>query len=279
MSASLLLSPIQELSAGIGQAETLFFLEQQLETLDERDLVVFDMDDVLIVPQDAILHLKVEKKRYEIAARYTAHLPDHQQIHFFSLVWKNAETVLVEPHIATLIRQMQEKGIRVIVLTAARVGRVGIIKDTVAFRIHELQSKGIDLRHAFPEVETLTLNELNHGKGSPVFQSGVMLSHRFPKGEVLATFLKKLNWKPRRLIFIDDLRDNVESVENELSKVGIEELQCWHYLASNRHVKEVDHAVADLQMRTLIEKGVWLSDKEAKRILFAERIPEINISH
>ena len=162
---------------------------------------------------------------------------------------------------------MQERGIKVIVLTAAPIGSFGSIEDTVAHRIQELEAKGINLGHAFPDMATLVLHEFNHGKNSPTFRQGVILSHRFPKGEVLATFLKRLHWEPRRLIFIDDLLPNVESVENSLRKSGIEELQCWHYTAAERYQKEVDLAVADLQVRTLVEKGVWLSDEEAAAAL------------
>ncbi len=249
------------------QSDSLDFLEKQIARLDKRDLVVFDMDEVLIVPQDAILHFKVEDQRQGLQKKYVSHLDQHEQIHLFSCVWKNAKTQLVEPHIPQLIDSLQKRGVKVIVLTAAQVGRFGLIEDTVSFRIQELKEKGISLHLAFPKIATLVLEDLNQGKGSPVFCQGVMLSHRFPKGKVLANFLTQINWKPRRLIFIDDLRVNHESVDKELNRMGVEEVQCWHYTAAEKHAKKVNPEIAHLQIRTLVEQGIWLSDEEAKQLL------------
>lgn len=258
---------VQALFGAIEQTDTLDLLEKQLKKLDKRDLVVFDMDDVLIVPQDAILHAKAEKQRNAIAAHYSTHYTKHPRNHLESLVWKSAKTILVEPHVAALIQKLQKRGVKVIVLTAVKVGSFGLIEDTVAFRIEELRDKGIDLKHSFPHIAAITLNELEQDKGAPAFRHGVMLSHHIPKGKVLAAFLKKIKWKPRSLIFVDDRFANVTSVENELSKMGIKDLQCLHYTASDRHVKNIDPEIAHLQMRTLAEKGIWLSDQEASQLL------------
>ncbi|MCE5317377.1 MAG: DUF2608 domain-containing protein [Parachlamydia sp.] len=263
---SLLMTPFQSGFCVIAKSDSLTFLEQQIESLGESDLVVFDMDDVLIVSIDAILHLKVEAVRNSLHSRYLGHLPHEQQVLLHSYVWTMAKTTLVEPHVGQLIKMMQNKGIKVIVLTAAPVGSLGVIEDTVALRLHELKQKDIDLSPAFPNISAFALEEYHQGRGAPAFRQGVILSGRFPKGEVLSAFLKKIDWKPRRLIFLDDRLSNVESVESSLSALEID-LQCWHYTASDRHLKEVDHAVADLQIRTLVEKGIWLSDQEAAIII------------
>lgn len=250
----------------IAKSESLSFLEQQIESLGESDLVVFDMDDVLIVTVDAILHYKSEEIRTSLHSRYMAHLPHAQQQLLYSYIWTTAQTTLVESHVADLIKAMQNRGIKVIVLTAAPVGSLGIIEDTVTLRIRELNDKGIDLSTAFPETASFALEEIHLGHGAPAYRQGVILSSQFPKGDVLAAFLKKIAWNPRRLIFIDDRMTNVESVESSLANLAIE-LQCWHYTAAERHAKEVNHSVADMQVRTLVEKGVWLSDQEAAALL------------
>jgi hypothetical protein len=248
--------------AAILQSDSLSFLEKQIASLDERDLVVFDMDDVLIVPQDAILHEKARKELQKIESHYMPHISQAEKIHLSSYVWKNATTVLVEPQIPALIASLQNQGVKVIVLTAAQVGRFGVIDDILTFRIRELKEKGISLVAAFPEIDILELTELNQGKGSPVFSQGVILSNRFPKGKVLANFLAQINWKPRRLVFIDDLFVNHESMEEELSEVA--DLQCWHFTGTEKHIKEIDYPIAHLQIRTLFAEKIWLSDAEAK---------------
>lgn len=250
----------------IAKSETLSFLENQIDSLGENDLVVFDMDDVLIVAIDAILHYKYEKIRSGLHSRYFADLPPEQQQLLHSYVWATAETTLVESHVGDLIKALQNRKTKVIVLTAAPVGSLGVIEDTVALRLRELRDKGIDLSLAFPDSATFALEEIHPGKGAPAFRQGVILSSRFPKGDVLAAFLKKVGWKPRRLIFIDDRMTNVESVESSLAELAIE-LQCWHYTAAERHAKPIDYEIADLQVRTLVEKGIWLSDQAAAAAL------------
>lgn len=249
----------------IAQSDSLNCLEQQFSKLDARDLVVFDMDAVLIVPQDAILHANADEELRRLHFHYAGHLPKQDQLLHGSLIWQQAKTVLVEPHTPSLIAALQKRAIKVIVLTAAPVGKCGAIEDTVAFRIAELQEKGIDLSSSFPHLDTLHFAEL----GTPTFRQGVILSHHVPKGVVLAAFLKKIDWKPQRLIFIDDIRENHESVESELAPLGISELYCLHYTASEKHVKEINPAVARLQIKTLVNKGIWLSDEQALAILRA----------
>jgi Protein of unknown function (DUF2608) len=253
----------------ISQSDSLIFLEQQIGRLGKRDMVVFDMDDVLIMPTDAILHDYELLQQLNI--RYASHLPPHKHRHLYSCLWKSMKTVLVEPQIPSLIETLQKRGVKVIVLTAVEVGSIGLIEDSVAFRIQELRDKGIDLSAAFPDAGSLSLHELDHGSGSPAFRRGVILSHHFPKGQVLATFLKRVGWTPRRLLFIDDKLYNVQSVEQELSQMKIDELQSWHYTANEKHKKEVIPAIAHLQIRTLVEQGIWLSDDEASRLAFKRR--------
>lgn len=99
-----------------------------------------------------------------------------------------------------------------------------------------------------------------------LFKSGVLFSSFHLKGDILIMFLQKLKLVPKKVIFIDDEFEHVQSVVTCLDKQGISCLGI-HYTAANEAPCDLDSEQARLQINYFIEYDIWLSDKDSKQLL------------
>jgi len=105
----------------------------------------------------------------------------------------------------------------------------------------------------------------------PDLKKGVIFSASTPKGIVLKAFLKHINWKPKRIFFIDDNSRFMKSMEKAANALGIEFIG-FLYSGAYQVESTFDLNVARLQSTYLNEHGKWISEKEAKKLLI-EQIP------
>ena len=74
---------------------------------------------------------------------------------------------------------------------------------------------------------------------------------------------------PKKIIFVDDNLSYVQSVGMTMSALGVEVIG-FYYTAVDSLSKTLDLKLCELQFRHLIERGEWLSDKEAADLLAVE---------
>lgn len=169
---------------------------------------------------------------------------------------------LVDPRLATLIRNLQSAKIPTIALTAARPGKYGNIPSMQEWRRKELKDVNIDFGSSFSYIKPFIFSEFT-AKSPPAFERGIIYSSCVPKGDVLKVFLERTGFKPRRVIFLDDKLPQVESVEKNLASMGICDYLGIHYIEAEAISCEADPKIADFQFRYLAENKEWLSDSEA----------------
>ncbi len=242
-------------------APHLGIVEKYIDDLDENALVVFDVDYTILVPNDRILAPCGE----EYCQKFMKILREMQEKGEIlgSQVTIQAQTSLVDNKILHLLEKLKEKNIKVIALTAMSTGQFGVIPNMEQWRIEQLASLGIHLDGAFPEVDMIMLEEFEGAKGLPVFKKGILASSKYPKGQVLCAFLKRMEWKPSKVLFIDDRMYFIDSVEYELEKENIPHTS-FHYTAAIDSLHSLDHRLADFQFDYLLHQGKWLNDEEAK---------------
>lgn len=235
-------------------------LENEITHLDEETLVVFDVDFTLIVPQDMVLR---GEDFWPLAYAKSSSLPDGGE-HTYSQLLLQSKSQLIDPKVLDIIEALKNKNVKVIALTAIRTGKFGHIPSMEDWRIQHLASFGIDFGPSAPYSDEIKFTEFNWKNHHPVFKQGIIASGRYPKGEVLASFLRKINWKPKKVIFIDDLIDFIESVETEMDKFDVEHTS-YHYTAVSQLPYEFNEEAAHFQIDYLIEHGIWLSDEEVQK--------------
>jgi hypothetical protein len=264
------------LFGSIVKMEEIKHFEKEVGDLDNHSLVLFDVDETLIVPKDAILsprgrHLS-RKLMVEILGN-PAIVPPGKYPEGFLLgrVLTTAQFAIVEPQCLTVIQELQNRGIPVIALTAAEAAQMGEIEDFADFRVNQLREFGFDFRGTFPKTDSLKLAKSSEKKFHPLFKSGVLFSSDHPKGEVLKQFLSELQLFPKKVVFVDDRLDFLQSVEGAMNELGIEFIG-FHYTAAEKLSPALDENLAEFQARYLAQHGRWLSDDEARKSLSEQRI-------
>ena len=214
-----------------------------LESADQKTLIILDVDSTLIRPDSILLHPHVVRKHKEELKKVYSILTPNEK-HVFNHCLIACPSVLVESAIVSVLQCLQKKKIPMIAMTNAKPG----IFDDSGRRFHEvrlqqLQTVGIDCPlHPFPD---------------HVFETGIPTYGDFPrlingilyccglhntKGDMLKAFLQECSPKGfPRVILLDDKRKHLESVASTLKESfpGIEFIG-YHYKASDAIMTECE---------------------------------------
>lgn len=230
-------------------------IEKEAEQLDGNALVLFDVDNTLIVPYDAILKPKGKNLFKRLIA-------SHADRDLFREIRMKAPHVLVDERSISLVQKLQQNKIPVIAFTAAPSKVRGEGQPGV-WRVDELQRYGFDFSPAFPNTNSLVLPKDINQQHVPLFKSGVLYSSFHSKGDILVAFFQQLSLEPKKVIFVDDEFDHVQSVAASLDKKGIPCISI-HYTAANDFSCDLNFEQACFQINFFIEHDIWLDDHESK---------------
>ncbi len=196
-----------------------------LPLIDEKTWFLVDLDNTVFQATQALGHVnwlqhEVQKQMNEGKSREEA---------FYSLypLWKKTQMMTdvtpIEVNFLKIIQQLQNNNIVVMGLTQRQLF---VIPET----LRQLDSLGVTFQKTAPLKETINF----FGKEPALYTQGILFIGDFnTKGDIFRTFLKQLEQKPKKIVFIDDKRENVE----ELAKVAmLEEIEYIgaHYTAIER---------------------------------------------
>ena len=260
------------LGADYAKIESFKEISNELKNSDPTTLVVFDIDEVLITTEDHFIHpyadgifLLLVREAMADAKTSKEKMDVEEKL---SLSMLKPKRTLVEEEMPELIKDLKEKGVKVIALTSCPTGKFGIIPSVERWRIDHLDSLGINFSSSFPAIGRQFLTEIAApGKSAPLYEEGVLFSKGHKKGEVLKAFLRQSKFRPSKVIFIDDLRENLDSVKGVLKALNIE-FKGYQYVGATRFFKKkADSAMLNYQFTHLIKNGEWLSDIEVEKRL------------
>jgi len=110
-----------------------------------------------------------------------------------------------------LIKDLQDNGISTIAVTNRSI-------PTYKRTIEQLKKIDIDFSK-----KGLSKNDIDLAvKYNGIFSQGIIFCGGNNKGKMLFQFLDKINYKPKKIVFIDDKLKNVKHVEKEVEKQNIE---------------------------------------------------------
>lgn len=230
-------------------------LYKDLDSIDSDTLVIFDIDDVLITYEDMVLRPCASDFR----PKSWKGIDPKKIPTLVSIMLTSSEIRLIESEIVARIHGLQEKGIKIIALTAARTGKFGIIENAEDWRIITLKKLGIDFSKAFPEVKTLYFDKKEQAYS--LFKEGILFlgDTNCTKGELLSLFLEAIKHKPKKLIFVDDKYSNLISVQKALKTTNIA-FHGYLYEGVGNLGGEFDERIGEKQLSFLRKNYKWLSD-------------------
>ena len=189
------------------------------ENADSYTLAVFDVDMVLIQPSDPAFQMKNMQKYKTTCKKILADIPSNKQMIFIALMSIGSEALLVDERFPYFFKNLAQRSVPAMALTANLTGEFGPIKSMENWRIQELGSLGIDFSTTIPYKNDHLFADLPSFRGNPaMLKKGIFFVNGdlCTKGEALLSFFKMANYYPKKVIFVDDRENNVKSVEKSL---------------------------------------------------------------
>lgn len=252
--------------AEIVKTSDLAPIESVIKQADSETLVIFDVDDVLITARDQILQATHKKFLERLNKGLEDRLSEEEAQQLWSIIWLARSDELVDPQIVSLIKEAQAKGLKVMALTNAWTGPFGAIPNLQDWRIGELEDFGYTFKNSWKTLKPKTFETLKSKdpKRFPVFKEGVVFTCNLPKREVLKAFLHYADLSPKKIIFVDDKKKNLKSIEAFARESKIPFIGFQYTAVMDRTKSLLNEKRAQLQFEILEKEHKWLSDEEAK---------------
>ncbi|KKP22564.1 MAG: hypothetical protein SZ59_C0005G0029 [candidate division TM6 bacterium GW2011_GWF2_28_16] len=245
-------------------------VKELFDHCDKNSLIIFDIDDTLITSQDAFANDVLFPWYFKIIAgiKYPKIIFDKEKIEYIaSIVVQNSVRYVFDPDIVNIIKNLQNKNIPVIALSYMKAGTVGIIKNLPEWRANMLNNLDINFTSKYPDIIFKKLPQKYNNY--PCLYKGILCTNEESKGLTLGAFLDCYNLNPDKIIFFDDMKDNLVSVKKECQKRKINFMGFQVTgVQLKRPVWNTKRAL--LQLDFLIEHEQWIPDEVANKIINKE---------
>lgn len=241
-------------------------IEDISSTIDSpHTLVLFDMDDTLT---DSTISLGsgawrkyIRKKIEDYEKQYGSKCSDedlHDLLTFY--VANRVPVKPVEELLPQVVADLQTKGIPVFVFTARGKSKwySTDLEGIQNLTTRQLETAGyhFELSKLPPKLQAID---------PKTYENGVIYSSPLKKGLFLKNLLKKTDYQPSKIIFIDDKLDQVQSMEEAALGLKIPFVGFWYTRADKEH-QNFDSMIATIQLIELMNHERILDDAEALSI-------------
>ncbi len=187
--------------------------------------------------------------------------------YLMSIMLNEGKIILIDSSAPRLVNKLENRGVKTIALTAARTGKFGVIENAEDWRLKILKQFNLDFSKSFPKNQIIYFGDgAKKENDYSLFKDGVLFlgDEKSTKGALLVQFLDKVQWKPKKVIFIDDKMSHLSSLENALNEAKIP-FQGYQYKGVEKLPGELNEQIAEVQFTYLRKDHKWLSDSEAKK--------------
>jgi hypothetical protein len=230
--------------------------------VDSDTWVVVDLDNTTFEGKQALGHTEwfSDKSKKLVASGMTymeANLTVYPE---WMEIQKICPVKPVEENFIPTLRSFQNQGIVVMGLTH----RQPRVSDST---LRQINSLGFSFTPTAPAATAFSIPSSSPAT-SVLYDQGVIFAGEFnKKGEIFSLFLSLIKKLPKKVVFIDDIKRNVDDVENTLTELGVE---CYgiFYTATQNVEKVYDADIAEFQ-RKFLKK---VMSNEAARLLMQHGI-------
>ncbi len=188
--------------AEIRTADNLEPIANEFECSDKETLVLLDIGGTILAFCDPILHKSHENWTKEWFKTNYPNITKDETITLVRIVEQAHESWrLTDPLWQETIAKAQVEGAKVVAFTK--------ILGFKAKRSERLAAFGVIINDDLPELPSGSLYE---------YSKGIVETEHSLKGPVLNEMLQKMAAKPKKIIFVDDRIDQIQSVEDTCKK-------------------------------------------------------------
>jgi len=235
-----------------------------IEQANSDSLVLFDVDEVIVMDNDE--YRLTHDYRKELVSDIEKRLPEEQCKLLISVVLKNRKIRFVNSDILKIFTLLKEKNIPAMGLTKLPTGKLGIIEDMIEWRVRELTELKVNFKEFSPLNDEIIVEDFNVGYGKPTLKDGIIYTAEYDKGDVLEYVLRKTNYFPKSIIFIDDIEENLLSLQKTCSKLKTN-YQGFEFMGSAIVPEpDLDEQLEKIRFEILEKEYKWLTDEELKKL-------------
>ncbi len=229
-------------------------MEDALPHVQEETWVLIDADNTLI---ESEMHMGspqwMKYMRMKIRSiGFDKETGEEALYKFWRFVQHFVPVRLVDPHAVEVIEQLASSNVVTVILTA---------RDPVEMPHTERQMASVGI-----SIPTILLPENTsmpfEGEVS-LFENGVIYCGEHTKSQALRAFMQKMGKTPKKVILIDDKREQVHGLAKTMEEMGIEFVGIRFSRADER-VRSFNPTIAEVQY-CLLPRIV--SDEEAEELL------------
>jgi hypothetical protein len=233
-------------------------IEEILPLIDEDTWLLVDLDNCMFEGAQALGHANwfYDELQQRIQAGMSREEGIRDAYHGWVKVQKACRVKPLEANFVPTLVQLQEKDIVIMGLTH----RQPCVADST---IKQVGSLGFDFTETSPSKDSFVVPSTT----PTLYSQGILFVGDYNKKiDIFEPFLSIINKKPKKIVFIDDKRKNVEELES-LTKYGIDYIGV-HYTAieqvkpvyvreiANFQMKFLDHVMSNEAALLLMEKGL-----------------------
>ncbi len=230
-----------------------------LDHVANNTLVVLDIDETLLVPCQTLGTSEwfyTRKRQYESQGMNQACALDKALAEWEAI--RHLTTVrIVEQGTDAIISNLQSKNIPVMGLTTQ-----GLALATRT--VEQLNSLNIDLLKTAPTKEDCYFIN-GHGV---LFRKGILFTSGTQKGKALVKLLDTIQFRPGRIVFVNDRETHIKDVEGPVEERGIEFIGI-RYGYFDKELTNYRHDVAELEW-SMSSFDHLMQDAEAIELLNTE---------
>jgi len=243
----------------ITESKDLEPLVKALGDADANTLVIFDIDNVIIIPSDEH-NLYAHPLRRSLWEKTKSRLTVDSAFFIKSSILSNAKWTYIDESILDIFEVIRKRKIPTLALTAVGTGNFGIIKNLEDWRITELYKIGVNFSDICPLKEFFTLSCFESEYGTPMIKSGIIFTSMLEKGQILEYILLKYNYLPKKIVFVDDLLPNIESIQKMCNRMMINYHGIHYTAVENMQQPCLNENNEILKFQILESEYIWLTD-------------------
>ncbi|WP_341756845.1 MULTISPECIES: DUF2608 domain-containing protein [unclassified Candidatus Tisiphia] len=223
-------------------------------------LVVFDIDGVILAAKDSYLSHDNREMRHKFLDDIEKSHGLVQKKNIYGLIIAQMEYKLIEPVLVKHFWFLKFNGADIIALTS--MGPNNPYFDQEQDRVDVLKDKGLIFDGRYQGL--IKIDEQN--RPQPEVIEGVIFARGYEKGLVLKAYLDQQRANYSKIVMIDDMSQNLDSVErylkNQVDSIVLIEYS-YDKLAEQKSIK----TLSTLQQDFVKTQSIWLSDKQASVLL------------
>lgn len=227
------------------------------EYIDENALIILDIDDTLLIPVQMLGcdEWFLSRLRHYQDGGMAFYEALEKSLAEWEAIRHLTQMEIVEPGTDEIIYSLQNQGKYIIGLTTQ-----GLALATRTFQ--QLRQNGIDLSISSPCREDHFLTQNGHGI---LFRHGILFSSGTHKGEALFQFFEKIQYEPKKIIFLNDKETHLREVERSADQRGVEFIGLRYSYSDARKAAFCPHLAAFQFSHSTFDH--LLSDDEAREMM------------